>query len=84
MHVYHTHTQAMILIIILNVAVMCMVHANMTETWQAALSATNVVFTAIFVMEMGAKWIAVSQSVGGWGNVDLVALLYSQPCGDSM
>jgi hypothetical protein len=51
----------MILVIILNVAVMCMVHADMTEAWQAALSATNVVFTAIFVLEMCFKWIAVSE-----------------------
>ncbi|KAJ9521132.1 hypothetical protein QJQ45_022836, partial [Haematococcus lacustris] len=72
--------QIILAVILLNVAVMCMVHADMSPAWAAAMTATNVAFTAIFILELVLKCTALGVRGYlrvGWNVFDAVVVVAS-------
>lgn len=46
-------------VIVANVVILMMTHADMSVSWQTFMSSSNIVFTGIFVMEALLKMIAI-------------------------
>jgi len=55
----NTFDKAMVLVIIANIVTMCMTHEGMSERWKSSLMIADVVFTGIYVVEMGLKQAAL-------------------------
>ncbi|KXZ52367.1 hypothetical protein GPECTOR_9g411 [Gonium pectorale] len=67
-------------VVVINVAFMAMVHANMSDAWKAVMSISNAVFTAIFAVEAALKLTAFgprSYLRDGWHLLDGFVVLVS-------
>jgi len=70
----------MIVVILSNVLCMFMVHYGQGPKWDVAMSASNIVFTGIFVIEMILKWISISITPyfqDGWNIFDFIVVVVS-------
>uniref|UniRef100_A0A7S3R2M3 Ion transport domain-containing protein n=1 Tax=Dunaliella tertiolecta TaxID=3047 RepID=A0A7S3R2M3_DUNTE len=73
---YNRFTEAFIVfVIVCNTIIMLFAHYNMSSQWEMAINYTNIIVTAIFVVEMLLKILAVGLPVylrSGWNKLDIV------------